>query len=121
MDFRVFSGLPHLITLQTEQDGETIYITDENDIGIVKDKNMVLPALNWAKSQMDARFKMLAEDENQPANIAEYNQFHRANPLFRIVIIFDEYGAITDHEDGATIMIRIIIILPNWVDRQASI
>lgn len=101
-DFRVFAGIPHLMQLEG--------ITDDKDIGIIKNKDNVLAAMDWAKSEMDRRFKLFDEDEEKPANIAEFNQHHRLSPLYRLVIIFDEYGAMTDHGDGAKVMDRIVSI-----------
>lgn len=95
---------------EPEEDQDLIDVTDPKDVGIIKDKNRVLQGLDWAKHEMERRFRLFDEDEGKPANIAEYNQHHRDHPLYRLVIVFDEYGAMSDHADGAKTMDRIVSI-----------
>lgn len=90
-DLKVFGGLPHLMHIPD--------ITDEVDRGIVKDREKVLPALRHVQAEMNRRFKLIdGENDRSITNISDYNQRHRRNRLKRVVVIFDEIGALRDEK-----------------------
>lgn len=115
-DLKIFAGVPHLIELEG--------ITDQRSKGIVKDKEKVLPALRWLQDEMERRFKLLDEcDDDLVSNISQYNQKYRNKRLPRIVLIFDEFGAMRDQNkvgDESKVGDAVESVLANLVEMGRS-
>lgn len=74
---------------------------------IIRENEEALKALEWAKEEMDRRFKILVESNSR--NIQRYNENNPAKKIPRIVIMITELGELMNF-DGKKMEMLIICI-----------
>ena len=85
VEFTRYKELPHMWTYEKD-DGAAFH-------GFIKDRADVIPALELIRWEMDRRLALF-ESAGGLQHIAAWNQFHRKNPLPRIVVFLDELASL---------------------------